>query len=263
VNKAAEKNLADFIARFASTEAELVSYIVTQLANGNMGRLRDRRRAARHVRAALVAFQRRSLPGVPGVVKSGYLSGRQRSKAPQRGLNSKDRESIEILVDNLEGRLKDTVTVVGRRVDDIFRKEGLRAASIAIASKGDENLAIRNAIKNLNKKGVTAFVDTSGRQWGLETYARMATRATMQEAESYGAYNLIVEQGFDLVMIDYPSRLEFDPDSACAPHHKKIYSATGRTKGFPTLKELPPYHNECKHFIRLAPGAAEERRRAA
>lgn len=263
MNKIAEQKLVDFIARFATTEAELVSYIVTQLANGNLGRLRDRRRAARHVRAALAAFQRRTLPRVPNVVKTGYLSGRQRSRAPQRGLNAQDRESIGILVDNLEGRIKDTLTVVGRRTDDIFRKEGLRAASIAIARQGDEGTAIRAAIKNLNRRGVTAFTDTSGRQWGLETYARMATRATMQEAEAYGARNLILRQGFDLVIIDYPSRRDFNPDSACSPHHKKVYSLTGRTEGYPILEEMPPFHNECLHFIRLAPKAVKERRRAA
>lgn len=262
MNRAAEKALADFISRFGSTESSIVTFMVSELASGNLARLRDRRQAAQRVRAALAKLRGASLPRLPGLVRTAYISGQRRSKTQMLNLSTGDREAIKILVDNLEGRLDETIDTVGRRTDDIFRKEGLRAAAVKIAQQGIPD-ASKVMISNLEKRGIKSFVDRTGREWGLETYARMATRATMQEAESHGARNLILRQGFDLVQIAYPSGRDFDPDSACSPHHLKIYSLTGRTPDHPVLEQLPPFHNECFHYIRLAPGAVEERRRAA
>jgi hypothetical protein len=261
VNRESESKLSDFIARFGKTESDIVALIIAELATGKLGTLRERRRVSRRVGDALAALEGATLPRVAALVRSGYISGRQRSKAPVLALNATDREAVKILADNLSGRIQDTVTVVGRRTDDILRKEGLRAAAIAQARQGNVGLASQKMIEKLQNKGVSAFTDRAGRQWGLEAYARMATRQTMREAETHGARNLMLRQNFDLVQIAYPNRREFDPDSACSPHHNKVYSLTGRADGFPVLNEddLPPFHPECFHFLRLAPGAVEER----
>jgi hypothetical protein len=197
------------------------------------------------------------------LVQSSYLAGRDASKAVSKPLGEADRNAIQIIIDNLGGRLEDSISTVGRRIDDVFRREGLRAAALAISGPGvvDED-AIKKFHKQLVDQGVTSFTDRMGHRWGLETYARMALKTTMMEAVNTGSENLIRERGFDIIQIGHNG--QFEPDKLCSPHHNKVYSLFGRSPDYPTFQptDKPPYHPNCEHFIKLAPGAAAERRAA-
>jgi hypothetical protein len=261
MNTKTKKRLDSIAKDFSQAEAWLVALVGKTLATSDLSSLRARRRASRE--AAQILDQLRSLTDskAAALVRSSYLAGREASKAPNKTLTETDRNSLQLLVDNLSGRLDDSITIVGRRVDDIFRREGLRATALAIGGPGtiDEN-AVKQFHKRLLEEGITAFTDTRGGKWRLETYARMSLKTTMMESVNAGAENLIRERGFDIIQIGHAGT--YKPDPLCDPHHGKTYSLFGRTD-HPLFGPMdrPPYHPNCEHFIKLASTAVAERRR--
>lgn len=261
MNKKAQKQQEDLIKDFERAEGWLAAYIAQALAAGKMGNLRDRRRASAAVKKALDVLRSLTLPKVQVLIKAGYLSGREASGAPNLPLNATDNEAIKLLAENLSGRLEDGIQTIGRRVDDIFRREGLRAAAEALAKDRPET-ATTDAFRNrLQRDGMTSFVDKAGRRWHLTPYTRMHIRTVTAEAENHGARNLILARDFDIVEIAHPGRYKRDPK--CDDHHEKKFSLTGRSD-YPVMQEedMPPYHPFCEHYVKLAPEAVAERRRA-
>lgn len=262
MNSKSKKQMESIVKDFSQTEAWLVSLVVNILATSDLGKLRARRKASRE--AARILDQLRDLTSskAAALVKTSYLAGREASKADNKPLGTTDRLALQILIDNIGGRLEDSIAIVGRRVDDVFRREGLRAAALTLSGPG---IADEDSVKRFHKKlideGVTAFTDSRGGRWGLETYARMALRTTMMESVNTGAENLIRERGFDIIQIGHLGA--FEPDKLCSPHHDKKYSLFGRSD-LPLFgpTDKPPYHPNCEHFIKLAPEAVSERRRA-
>lgn len=262
MNGKSKKQMDSIVKDFARAESMLVALVTRILASSNLANLRARRRASREATKLLDQLRTLTAPKAEALVRSSYLAGREASLAGNKSLGDSDRNALQIIIDNLGGRLDDSITIVGRRVDDIFRREGLRAAGQALAKGAVDEDAIRKFHDNLIKQGITSFTDSRGRKWGLETYAQMSLKTTMMEASNTGAENLIRERGFDIIQIGHPGR--FEPDKLCSPHHLKKYSLFGRTKSLPlfTPSDKPPYHPNCEHFIKLAPEAASERRSA-
>lgn len=261
MNKNAQRRRDDLVRDFERVEAWLTAYLVTQLQSNKLHNLRERRRAVARVQSALTALKRLTLPKVAQLVRAGYLSGREESGAPNASLNAVDREAIQLLIDNLNGRIDDGIQTIGRRADDAFRREGLRAAALGLSSTTPEPVSQDAFRRRLVKEGRTAFVDKAGRRWSLDTYTKMHLRTVTAEAQNQGARNLILARDFDVVEIGHPGRYEKDPK--CDDHHLKKYSLTGRSD-YPVMSEddMPPFHPYCEHFVRLAPEAVAERRRS-
>lgn len=263
MNSKATKQMDSIVRDFSQAESQLVMLVNRALSTSNLASLRARRKASREVAKILDQLRQLTPPQASAMVKSSYLAGREASKAKNKSLSEADRRSLQILVDNLSGRLEDSLSTVGRRIDDVFRREGLRAASLALTnSKAVDESAVNAFRKRLVKEGVTSFKDSRGGLWSLETYARMSLKTTMMEAVNTGSENLIRERGFDIIQIGHSG--PFEPDKLCSPHHNKKYSLFGRTSDLPLFAPMdkPPYHPNCEHFIKLAPESATERRSA-
>lgn len=262
MNKNAQRRRDDLIRDFQRIEAWLTGFIATQLAAAKLGSVRERRRASARVKAALDALRDLTIPKIEQLIKAGYLSGRESSGAPNLPLSATDNEAIRLLVENLSGRLEDGITTVGRRIDDIFRREGLRAVAESLAKEATSSAPRDKMVNRLQREGVSAFTDSLGRRYRLETYAQMHVKTVTAEAENHGARNLILSRDFDVVTIGHPGHYRHHPK--CDDHHGKKFSLTGRSD-YPVLHadDIPPYHPNCEHFIKLAPEAVAERRRAA
>lgn len=263
MNRQSKSQMNAILQDFAQAEATLVAMVSRTLATSNLSSLRARRRASRESAQVLDKLRTLTPAKAAQMVQSSYLAGRKASKAATKPLSEIDRKALQILIDNLDGRLEDSIATVGRRIDDVFRREGLRAAALAISGPGvvDEQ-AVKDFHKKLIGQGVTSFTDSAHRRWGLVTYAKMSLKTTMMEAVNTGSENLIRERGFDMIQIGHNGT--FEPDKLCSPHHNKVYSLFGRSSEYPLFKpnDKPPYHPNCEHFIKLAPGAAVERRAA-
>lgn len=113
--------------------------------------------------------------------------------------------------------------VASARVSEIFLKEGL------------------TAFKVIDKNGVE-------RNLPLDFYAKTVTKTKLRQSHNTGTENRYIENEVDLVRVDehYPTCKE------CASKQGIVISLAGKTKGYPTKKQvgLPPYHPNCRHTIR-------------
>lgn len=138
--------------------------------------------------------------------------------------------------------------LIGRRVQDEFRRIGLEAT----ARKLTEGLTVRQTravlMEELQNVGLTAFYDDAGRRWSLKQYASMVARTTPREAYTEGTISIIQRAGYDLVRMSehYPTC------RICAAKQGRVYSISGKHPDFPSLegqRARTPVHGHCRHVL--------------
>lgn len=120
--------------------------------------------------------------------------------------------------------------LVGRREDDIFRRVGMELSQLAEA-EGSNRGMINRFVQELQREGVTAYIDTLGRHWSLYTYSSMALRTTQRQAEVLSAITEDAEH--DLYKIVAAA----DPCGVCAAHAGRVYSKSGTSPYYPPLTD--------------------------
>lgn len=251
---AADRHAAALAAIFRNAEAALSLLVAESLTRGNLGTARYRTNQLRKVRGLLDGLLARAIPESTSLVAHAYIQGGQAVDllSPTPGFASSfsgiHQEAVDVLADNLANALGEAVRTVGRRVDDIFRRQGLAAVAQGLATGSSRRDVSQTLVDLLTKQGTTSFVDKGGRSWGLSTYAEMVARTTTREAVSLGTTNRMLEHDQDLVRI---SSHPHDPD-VCDRYDGKTFSLTGRD-GAPKLDRLPPFHPNCRHVIAPAP----------
>jgi hypothetical protein len=220
-----------------------------------------------YIRGILAELDRQIPLEVFPIIETAYDSGaRHVGRAPQVDLfppvndvSRLRREAVNILADNATHRLGDASQTVGRRVDDIFRRHGLRAA----AARALNNTALpltQDAdalVRTFQEKGIKSFEDKAGRQWGLSTYAEMVLRTTTAEAQNRGAINAMLSRNLDLATVHHAD--PHHPHDVCDQYNGKTFSLTGNTNGYPVLDRIPPFHPNCDHYLMPAPEAFKVR----
>ena len=109
---------------------------------------------------------------------------------------------------------------------------------------------------------VKGFTDKGGRRWDLAVYARMCARTTAAQAMSEATINRLLDEGEDLVQVSSHPH----PEDACSPYEGRVYSVSGKSRRYPKLREMPPFHPNCKHRLRPYPagsGRTREPRKGA
>jgi len=114
-------------------------------------------------------------------------------------------------------------------VVDTFRQQTLEGWT---AKETQKQLQSRWDALARNLRG-DRFVDASGRPWTNASYIQMLTRTTMQRVSNESYTDTLVENGFDLCRISDDG----DPCPICQAWAGVIVSQTGKTPGYPTLKE--------------------------
>jgi hypothetical protein len=177
-----------------------------------------------------------------GAISSGFT-------ASLTGINQ---SAVQILAANLYGDLSDANSLVGRRIDDLFRQAGIQAVTTKVSTGQTIPQAQKNLRQLLVDQGVSAFVDSAGRNWSLDTYAAMVTRTTSAEATNRGTLNQLSGLGYDLVAITE----HFPTCPICAPYQGRIYSISGKDERFPALfgtafsVAYATIHPNCAHRLR-------------
>jgi hypothetical protein len=246
------KKAAGLVAIFTLAENR-IGALVRQAASA----FRSRREAKRF-RGLITVELHRLDADVPDLARElitdAFATGARESEQMLGGeLSGINTSAVTILADNLIEDLGNATTTVGRRVDDIFRREALRGALAQIEAEQPEPAAVAQMVARLEREGVTGFVDRAGRRWKLSTYAQMAIRTTQSQALSEGVKDKMLTRGFDLVKVsDHNCHFHpADPENPCRRLEGKVCSLTGRTPGYPSLEEegLPGWHPNCTHYI--------------
>lgn len=267
----AEKGRADLdatirriIEEHLRTQARLEALAIGALTSGQLGVLRFRRRQQLAVRKTIRDLEAALDRPLSKAVRDAFRLGTRIADkglpeiklAP--GISRIDKEAVELLEDNITNRLGDAQTTIGRRMDDIFRREGLKIAAIQLSDELPRTKATQRLVNQLTEQGVTSFQDSRGVRWNLDRYAEMVVRTTVSEAIFQGTQTQMLSRGFDLVTVSKSTR----PCPDCRALEEKTFSLTGRAKGYPRLEVTFPVHPNCDHFVFPAPEAIEERREA-
>lgn len=157
-------------------------------------------------------------------------------------------EAMNVLANNIYGRLDELTGVVGRRINDIYRSVTLESIKSNIAGYDSLSKIAQNMRDNLAKQGITGFVDKAGKEWNMTSYTDMVARTSTMETFRQGTANEYLENDIDLVQINNvitPTTCE-----VCRKYAGKIISLTGKTPGYPTLDEITAegmFHPNCIH----------------
>lgn len=85
----------------------------------------------------------------------------------------------------------------------------------------------QQVIDNFADRGITGFIDKSGRRWNMVSYVEMATRTATTALAREAHKNEMVKSGFDVVRVTVmPNCHPF-----CQPYQGRLLSLTGETTG--------------------------------
>ncbi|MCM1335627.1 MAG: phage minor capsid protein [Bacteroides sp.] len=85
--------------------------------------------------------------------------------------------------------------------------------------------ALRETIAEMNRKGIPAFVDKTGREWSPEAYVNMDIRNTAKNAALAAEFASLDELGQDVILVTSHSGAR----PLCAPYQGKLYSRSGKS----------------------------------
>lgn len=161
------------------------------------------------------------------------------------------REAVEQLQASLLSDLDGAHQTVGRRANDVFAAEQRKAAvRQLLGAQGSPSSAAQGLAQQLQRQGVTAFVDRAGRAWDLERYSRMATRTVTRQAVTQGAIARMAANGVNLARVStHGSTCE-----VCGPMEGRLISLDGTVSEHDGaavygLDRVPPFHPNCAHIL--------------
>ena len=158
--------------------------------------------------------------------------------------------------DEVDRTIDKSVRTVARRIDDVYRQMTLAKSQKSVLGYQTARRAAKDLKKDLQERGVTGFVDRSGRQWKLTNYARMAAITTTNNCLREGTINRIQERGHDLIIVSSHS----GSCPKCSPYNGQTLSISGNDPDYPSLDSAKANgfaHPRCKHAVSLSPVAKD------
>lgn len=109
--------------------------------------------------------------------------------------------AIQRLVWSLTSTLRGTHLRILRWPLDAYRQVVATAAADTLLGTATRLRTAQVAWERLLARGITGFVDRSGRSWELASYVEMATRTTVAQAAVEGHLDRLAAAGLDLVIV--------------------------------------------------------------
>jgi hypothetical protein len=168
------------------------------------------------------------------------------------GFGGIHQQAVEVMAENTFSRLSDVNSVVGRRVDDIFRTVALEQSKGAVVGYETTRQATKRIKEDLAERGITGFRDKAGHEWDMGRYAKVLANETTKGAFRQGTINRLQEKGHDLVRLSSHS----GSCPKCDPWQGRTMSLSGTDPDYPSVDEARGagvFHVGCLHVISLAP----------
>lgn len=156
--------------------------------------------------------------------------------------------ALVFLTRDLAGRLAAADLRILRTTDDVFRQVIARVTAQGLSGAYTRRQAAQAALDLFSSRGITGFVDVSGRQWGLPSYVETACRTAANNAARAGALGRMRSAGCDLALVGGSS----SGCELCAEWEGEVVSVDGLTPGYPTLSEAEGaglFHPNCTHQV--------------
>ena len=147
-----------------------------------------------------------------------------------------------------ENAIAGTHLQILRSSQDVFRDVIASASEMSVVGVDTARGSAQKALNMFADKGITGFVDKSGRKWELASYVDMATRTTQAHAYVQGHIDRQISLGRDLVIVNgHPNACPL-----CLPWQGKILSISGTDPRYPSLKDAIAaglFHPNCRHTL--------------
>ncbi len=196
--------------------------------------------ALERIQAILQHMQDESWEYVPKMIEKIFYHSEKDAAgyANARVLTSTQISVVQQLSNNLLGEISEAADTalesakraltIGRLEDDPFRIVGLNRTLEKEAAGSSWVKASEKMARDLQNKGVTAFVDKAGREWSLTDYCNMATRTTARQAQVAA---ILTADDYDLWQIVKIGTT----CPVCAPLEGRVYSKSGQNPDYPPL----------------------------
>ena len=155
-----------------------------------------------------------------------------------RSLTSARMDIVQQLGNNLMGQIVEasekayesvqTLYTIARLEADPFRETALKEVLRQQAAGGSWVRGSAQMVKEMQAKGVTAFVDKAGRQWSLQAYGNMAVRTTARQAQVAALLTADDHDLWQIVRIGSTCPV-------CAALEGRVYSKSGTDPDYPPL----------------------------
>lgn len=225
---------------YEQAEQDIIDILSYKQANGYVDYPQSR--ALERIQTVLNELDMRLSKAIPVLVRSQYLMGKHSVTGAAKGLGLIDNGIVENLVrSNLSTAIEASV-VVERALNERWRQAIIKASNytemgrqanmiVARVEASGEHISMAQAIflEEMENKGVTAFIDKSGRQWSIRTYGQMITRTVARQATNLGT--ITARDEHDLYQIS--SHNSNCP--ICAPLEGRVYSRSGNNPNYPPL----------------------------
>ncbi|MGP0583694.1 phage minor capsid protein [Paenibacillus timonensis] len=128
-----------------------------------------------------------------------------------------------------------------RRVED-----AVRAATERMLTEGvNRRQVTKEAVARLTQQEITGIIASNGARIPADKYMAGVVQYNLRKAHVTGAENAIVQNGLDLVYVNYVGiTCEY-----CAKYQGRVYTISGTHPRFPKLEVRPPYHSYCVHSL--------------
>lgn len=169
-------------------------------------------------------------------------------KYPYKEFSQVHQNAVDVLAQNLADNLRSSTQYVGRQFQDVFRNEQLRQTALKIASGKTVNEMAKDMAESLRTQGIVCFKDSLGRNWSLQTYAKMCARTVTRQATTTATINTCMSHSVDLVQISSHS----GSCAMCQAIQGKIYSLSGKSTAYSKYGEnevFIPRHPNCAHVV--------------
>ena len=158
-----------------------------------------------------------------------------------------DKRAIIELQKVFDRQIFDGIDQVKKNIHSVVRKMALEQK----ISGGKLKQKVSEAVNFLAKQNIFTFKDKLGRVYSLESYATMAIKTIQTAALNSSVFNASLQLKNDLVKMSSHST----SCPICAMYQGRVYSITGKTKGYPALETINNgnvvqykiIHPHCRH----------------
>jgi len=157
-------------------------------------------------------------------------------------------EAIRAVTESMLDVMSAAAQQIGRRVDDVFRREGILAVAQGIAEGRARIDVSRELERRLRELGRPDFIDKLGRHWPLDRYAEMVARTTTREAMTQGTIQRLREHRIELAQVSAHNAADF-----CI-YYENVIVCIGEEPHplYPPISAIgggPPFHPRCVHVL--------------
>lgn len=232
-------DLTELVQAYRDAEAHILRLIAQALERGAKGtgnyykaQYSELHKVRREADKALNKALKKSNQEIAGLLAAN-AQGAAADAVPGVMAPAINTEAVNALTLETTTSLASMKSGVLRSVNDTYRAITRTVASRGIMTGETMRSRLQAALNEYAAKGLTAYVDASGREWKIDSYAEMALRTATNRAQNQGREEQFRKFGIGLIRTSQ----HMGCSDLCLPYQGRILSLDGRTG---TVTEVDP-----------------------